>query len=408
MDVSNKNRFAASASFSYDNVGNVTQAPVVPGGATQTYAYDAENKLINFNNGTAAYAYDGDGRRVEKIVGSTTTVFVYNVQGQLLAEYSSAATTGPGGTEYFTADHLGSTRVVTDASGAVISRHDYLSFGETIPTGIGGRIAGMGYEQPDGVEQKFTAKERDAETGLDNFGARYFGSSMGRFMSPDEFTGGPIEANGAVRGDPGPLPYADIANPQSLNKYTYTYNNPLRYIDPDGHEVVLGGSTQDKEEERKRLLANASKKGEAALFKTVTDKNGKTNLVLDKEAAANFQRAHSKGFNMLVQTVNSKNTVTVLMDNMDSRTTFQGSNATVFLNRNVAAIERIAPMRDAQGNVVPDPFNIIAGHEVLGHARLHLLGDPAAYSDGPGSKTFQIENQLRKEQGLPPRPDEAP
>ncbi|MGB7621148.1 MAG: hypothetical protein WBN92_02255, partial [Terriglobia bacterium] len=114
------------------------------------------------------YAYDGDGRRIRKVVYDTptsTTIYVYNAQGQMAAEYATPAPSASGGTNYLMADHLGSTRVVTDTTGVVISRHDYLPFGETIPTGIGGRTAGMGYEDPDGISQKFTGKERDGETG---------------------------------------------------------------------------------------------------------------------------------------------------------------------------------------------------------------------------------------------------
>src|SRR5713226_4416638 len=60
-----------------------------------------------------------------------------------------------------------------------------------------------------------TRKERDNETGLDYFGARYYSSVQGRFTSVD--IAGP-----------------DLINPQSLNKYAYTLNNPLRYVDPKG------------------------------------------------------------------------------------------------------------------------------------------------------------------------------
>ncbi|HEY5884683.1 MAG TPA: RHS repeat-associated core domain-containing protein, partial [Pyrinomonadaceae bacterium] len=82
-----------------------------------------------------------------------------------------------------------------------------------------------------------TAKERDNETGLDYFLARYYSSTQGRFSSPDEFKGGPDELFVLGSGDSKKqaLPYAEIAQPQSLNKYTYVYNNPCRYIDPDGH-----------------------------------------------------------------------------------------------------------------------------------------------------------------------------
>ncbi len=75
-----------------------------------------------------------------------------------------------------------------------------------------------------------TGKERDAESGNDYFGARYYASSMGRFMSPD------------WSAKQEPVPYAKLDNPQSLNLYAYLMNNPMTRIDPDGHgcHTVLG------------------------------------------------------------------------------------------------------------------------------------------------------------------------
>jgi RHS repeat-associated protein len=78
---------------------------------------------------------------------------------------------------------------------------------------------------------KFTGKERDTESGLDYFGARYYGSSMGRFMSPDWSEG------------PDPIPFADLRNPQSLNLYGYVGNNPLSQVDDDGHDGALPTAT---------------------------------------------------------------------------------------------------------------------------------------------------------------------
>lgn len=66
----------------------------------------------------------------------------------------------------------------------------------------------------------FTGKERDGETGLDFFGARYLSSAQGRFTSPD-----PLMAS------------AKTSNPQTWNRYAYALNNPLRFVDPDGMEV---------------------------------------------------------------------------------------------------------------------------------------------------------------------------
>lgn len=77
---------------------------------------------------------------------------------------------------------------------------------------------------------KFTGKERDAESGLDYFGARYYGSSMGRFMSPD-YNGSDDYTS--------PVPYADLSNPQTLNLYSYSGNNPATNVDPDGHNYTV-------------------------------------------------------------------------------------------------------------------------------------------------------------------------
>jgi RHS repeat-associated protein len=81
----------------------------------------------------------------------------------------------------------------------------------------------MPYSNP-----KFTGKERDSETGLDYFGARYYGSNMGRWTSPD------------WSGSPSPVPYAKLDNPQSLNLYGYVLNNPATYRDQDGHICIFG------------------------------------------------------------------------------------------------------------------------------------------------------------------------
>src|SRR6266404_7406308 len=69
------------------------------------------------------------------------------------------------------------------------------------------------------VSYKFTGKERDSESGLDNFGARYNSSSIGRFMSPDPIGGRP-------------------AFPQSWNLYAYVANNPLNAVDPTGLDCI--------------------------------------------------------------------------------------------------------------------------------------------------------------------------
>jgi RHS repeat-associated protein len=205
-------------------------------------AYDGENRqksAVSPNNGSTSYEYDGDGKRVLKLNCSggaactdaspnlTTTVYVYDALGQLAAEYGGVPLTS--GTQYLTTDHLGSTRLVTDTAGSITRRYDYLPFGDQLDQSHNGRSSAystVAYPvfPPDGQPLKFTSKERDAETGLDYFGARYMSAAQGRFTSPD-----------------GPFNDQDPADPQSWNLYSYVRNNPLINTDPTGQDCVYAG-----------------------------------------------------------------------------------------------------------------------------------------------------------------------
>jgi RHS repeat-associated protein len=103
---------------------------------------------------------------------------------------------------------------------------------------------------------KFTGKQRDPESTLDDFGARYYGSSLGRFMSPDSTA------------------YVKPINPQSWNLYAYARNNPLLYVDPTGNTVSLA-NCQDQNK-CVQVLTNAAQLPQGVTAQV--DKNG--NLVL--------------------------------------------------------------------------------------------------------------------------------
>ena len=173
---------------------------------------------MTFNTTAGTYSYDGDGRRVKKTDMTGTTVFVYNAGGQLIAEYTSVDPVSTNGLSYLTSDHLGSTRLVTDINGYVKARHDYLPFGEELPSSVGSRSSVDGYGAVDGVRQKFTQKERDVESGLDYYGARYYSSAQGRFSSCD----------------PLPVTKESFVNPQRWNMFIYVKNNPVAAFDPNG------------------------------------------------------------------------------------------------------------------------------------------------------------------------------
>jgi RHS repeat-associated protein len=118
-------------------------------------------------------------------------------------------------TTFYAGDHLGSAQMLMSAGGWPLESSQYMPFGGEITNSA---------SNPN--HYKFTGKERDTESGLDYFGARYYGSNMGRFMSPDW----------SAKAEP--VPYSKLTDPQSLNLYSYVGNNPLALIDADGHETL--------------------------------------------------------------------------------------------------------------------------------------------------------------------------
>ncbi len=259
--------------YGYDTAGNLTS---IPAPAAATYSYNPENQMTQASTpvGVTSYAYDGDGKRAEKVVGSTVTkIYWYGSDGQVFDETDGSGSTtnvnfyeyvffggkriarrdSSGNVLYYFADHLGTSRSIAEipsegTTATLCYDADFYPFG-------GERLYLTNCEQ----NYNFTGKERDSESNLDNFGARFYSSQIGRFMSPDWSS------------TPDAVPYADFGKPQSLNLYGYVKDNPLSKTDPDGHCDVDGehhgwvwcaahavGITETARETQSRLLNEAN------------------------------------------------------------------------------------------------------------------------------------------------------
>jgi RHS repeat-associated protein len=148
------------------------------------------------------------GTLAESDLGGNWTAVYGLVRGQIYSRVDLPANV----VHYYFEDRLKTTDIVTGAACNILKEPDYYPYGGEIV------ITGSDFNR-----YKFTGKERDSESGLDNFGARYYGSSLGRFMQTD-----PIW----VKAD-------RMLDPQRLNLYAYVRNNPLKLTDPSGMNVVL-------------------------------------------------------------------------------------------------------------------------------------------------------------------------
>jgi RHS repeat-associated protein len=213
----------------YDASGNLTAESGSCPPTSPTYSYDGENHLAQYS-ASASYQYDGNGLRVRKCLPncfSPTSSTVYIFSGsKVIAEYDNGAAVsspsreyvyaggsliakvGQAGVDYYHQDHL-SNRLITDSASNTVAQLGHFPFGEAWYNGSGEKLF-------------FTSYERDSESGNDYAMARYAVSRIGRFSSPDPL-------HGSTR------------NPQSLNRYSYTQNNPISFRDASGEDCSFPG-----------------------------------------------------------------------------------------------------------------------------------------------------------------------
>ncbi len=175
------------------------------------------------------YSYDPGGQRIAKATGAGTLIeeYVYDLKGDQASAHNSTSTLrnevyDPSGRHdatysssvltYNFADWLGTERTRFNSSGTESCLD--------MPYGMDIACSGLA---SDPSPMHFTGKQHDTETAFDYFGARYFGSTTGRWLSPD------------WAGAPTAVPYANFGTHSRLNLYGYVGNNPLSRADADGH-----------------------------------------------------------------------------------------------------------------------------------------------------------------------------
>ncbi len=232
LPYNSDNRISSGNGVTYDALGNIRTEVVAS--VTNTYTYDAENRLTKIEASGATvvdYLYDAFGRRTKKnLATGTDREYFYDLGGRMVVETND--TGGVWGVEYYAGglhvgtytsghtyfshqDYIGTERVKTDENGVIAQDCTYGPFGdnESCTGGINSMIKYAGYE-------------RDSESGLDHMWFRYYNPRLGRFMTTDPYGGS-----------------MDISDPQSMNRYAYVNGNPTNYFDPLGLEWVCSSTS---------------------------------------------------------------------------------------------------------------------------------------------------------------------
>lgn len=258
--------------FCYDANGNMTKRNATNSTCTSggdSMSSDVENRMTSMTtaSGTTSFAYNGDGARVSRTIATGTTYYVGNYYEVWKPAGSATfnkyyffganrlATRINGTLFYMQGDYLGSSSLLMTTAGALQTRQAYFPYGDK-------RLAD-GSALPTGMDTTFTGQKSDDSTGLMYYGARYYDTTLGRFTQADTIIPSPM-------------------NPQSLNRYSYVSNNPVRYTDPTGHmeadEGTGGNGTEgDDPIETQSEVVSQNEDGEIVIAATPENQypNGK-------------------------------------------------------------------------------------------------------------------------------------
>jgi len=243
QSFSNTTNRLSTGGYTYDAAGNMTYD------GNCHYTYDAEGNITTVYScvtGTAStYVYNALNQRVRTSVGTATTEFVFNVNGQRVSEwnasthaqlkgkyylggqpvaYYTTSSSGSAGTHFEHTDWLGTERLRTTYNSAASPKYAQEGSYTSLPWGDGQTPSTNGTDAA-----HYAQLDHDAETGTDHADFRQYSNAQGRFMSPDPYDGS-----------------YDASNPQSMNRYVYAMNNPLSNVDPSGRECVWDDGSYDE------------------------------------------------------------------------------------------------------------------------------------------------------------------
>ena len=239
----------STTTYSYDQNGNLVQKTT--DGVTTTYVWDYANRLVALGSGgaTTTYGYDAFGSRVFQSTATSTTLYPfkwysvasstgsgakyassteYIFNGDTLVstvdqQLASGVATGTIQTRYIHPDHLGSTNVVTDASGTVVETLDYFPYG-ALRIDNGSHVS----------DREYIGERYDPNTNLNYFNSRYYQSDRGQFISRDPTflaIGDPMKLKQLT----GRTQEQILADPQLIHSYSYGRDNPITQKDPNGN-----------------------------------------------------------------------------------------------------------------------------------------------------------------------------